>query len=157
MEHNIKLKRNAFILLAAMLIVFLLFLADTIRGFVLTTGEWHIGSIICTISGIILIAGVFCLAILLLNSVRSDVSPFSRKNVKRLKLIAIFLFLIELHLHVSEWVFNTFYPLMLENNIAITTHTSNGGIILTAGLVVFCVSLVFEHGIDLQQQVDETL
>ena len=105
----------------------------------------------------LIVLAILVIALVLLFSIRKEETPFHLKNVRRLKVIAILLMSLEPYHFISEWISNHFYPMVLSDHTAVSVHTSWGGSILVAGLVVYCISLVFEYGISLQKQVDETL
>ena len=89
----------------------------------------------------------------LVHTIRMEVSPFNYKNVKNLKIIAIMLILKEPANYISQRMF-------IRNNPfpdAIDFIIIDGGFALTTGLIIYCIALVFQYGIALQTQVDETL
>lgn len=157
MHKHKNIRRGAFIIFLAVSIVLLYFIIDTVRSVILTRGEWTAVNIATTAVGALLIIALYAVAALILNSVRKDDSPFMQKNVNRLKLMSVLLIALELHMYFSQWLANRYYPITLDGGIRIEQHSSRGGCILVAGLIVYCIALVFEHGISLQQQVDETL
>lgn len=157
MSDTKKIKRTASVLFAVTSLVLFWCIIQTVRSFILNTAGWYTASIAAFSIGVLIILATLVIALILLFSTRKDETPFNLKNVKRLKAIAILLVTLEPYQFVSEWVFDNFYPIVLSDNTAVTVHTSWGGCILVAGLVVYCISLVFEYGISLQKQVDETL
>jgi hypothetical protein len=82
-------------------------------------------------------------------------TPFLHKNVKRLKIISILLIAVEPVQFLLQKIGNFVRPSIDGTKEVI--FTSFGGIILAMGLVVFCLALVFEYGVELQKQSDETL
>ena len=99
---------------------------------------------------------LFCV-LFLLRSIFKERTPFTKKNVKYLKVISILLIIFEpLQMFIS-WIGNKFFPIILDNSIKITSFTTLGGILLITGIGVFCIALVFEYGVILQTQSDETL
>lgn len=152
-----KIKRTALVLFAMASLVLLWFIIHTVRGFVLNTAEWYAASVAVFSIGVLIMSSTLVIALILLFATRKDETPFNLKNVGRLKAIAVLLVVLEPYQFVSEWVSNKYYPIFLNDNTVVSVHTSWGGCILVAGLVVYCVSLVFEYGISLQKQVDETL
>lgn len=82
-------------------------------------------------------------------------SPFVRENVKRLKLASGLLIAVEPLQFIFQSVSNAVRPAVNGQKEVLTT--SFGGIIFVLGLVVFCLALVFEYGIELQKQSDETI
>lgn len=105
----------------------------------------------------IMVVSTLTAAVKLLLSLWKNETPFNMKNVRYLKLIAILLLVREPYAYIASMVYQNLYPVMHPNgDIHIVNYTLNTAV-LAAGLVVYCVSLVFRHGITLQQQVDETL
>lgn len=80
----------------------------------------------------------------LLLSLRRDISPFTDKNGRRIRNIAISFLLLEPAEHLYSWAVD-YYIGSLE------------GMYFSAGLVLYCVSLVFRYGCELQQESDETI
>ena len=83
-------------------------------------------------------------------------------NIERIKRTARVVFGA---ISVAQHIYNRLNPIVIVNTnefgVEVTTTTSvtsnHGGVILTAGLVIYCVALVFHYGISLQKQADETL
>ncbi len=97
------------------------------------------------------IALIACVnGILLLRGITKSESPFNRKNVNRLRLISIMLLIYEPIMYILNHVANLLHP---EE----TVHVSFGWVVFMAGAVMVCVTMVFEYGVALQTQVDETL
>lgn len=157
MTDTKKIKRTALTLFAAASLALLLFIVQMVRGFVLNTAEWYVAGIATFSIGVLIMSATLVIALILLLSIRRDETPFTMKNVKRLKAIAILLAALEPYQLVSEWIFNNLYPIVISDNTTVSVHTSWGGCIFAAGLVVYSISLVFEYGIYLQNQIDETL
>lgn len=152
-----KIKRVAFVLFAAVSLVSLWFIIDSVRSLLLITSEWNAVSVAFTSIGALITLLILIIALITLYSTKADETPFNRKNVKRLRAMAILLAIYEPFFLIYQLVFQKLYPIVLADGTSVTVHSSMGGVVLVAGLVVFCVSLVFEYGISLQQQVDETL
>ena len=92
----------------------------------------------------------------MLKSLKSGYTPFTKVNVKRLKVISILLIAIEPIQMIFGGIFNALRPLTASGE-KIVSVTSMGGMVIVLGLIVFCIALVFEYGIELQTQSDETL
>ena len=92
------------------------------------------------------------ISLILLLAIKKDETPFNLKNVKRLKIIAIILVLYEPIYIILNQVQYRHYEIPYESSGIMFT-----GLLITAGLIVYCVALVFQYGITLQNQVDETL
>ena len=157
MANILKIKKAAIALFAAVSLVLLWFIIQTVRGVMLNKGEWYAPSIATFCLGALILAATLVFALTLLHSIRKDETPFNRKNVARLKIIAVLLIVLEPYMLIAQWVFHKFYPIILSDGTSIEMHSSMGGTILVTGLVVYCISLVFDYGISLQKQVDETL
>lgn len=91
-----------------------------------------------------------------LQSIKSGDTPFTAKNVRRLKTVSILLIAVEPVQLIFQSVLNAVRPLTADGKKMVTV-SSAGGIVLILGLVVFCLALVFEYGAELQKQSDETL
>ena len=157
MEHTQKIKRAAMALFAVVSLLLLLFVAQTVRGLLMNTAGWNPPSIASVSIGALILAATLIFALTLLYTLRRDETPFHKKNVTRLKVIAVLLMILEPYLLLAQWVMHTYYPVILSDGSRIETHSTMGGTILAAGIVVYCISLVFDYGISLQKQVDETL
>lgn len=80
----------------------------------------------------------------LLMSIRKDESPFTENNGKKIRTIGISLMLIE--------------PVDIILTLVQSGSLSVGsGITFSAGIVMYCISLVFRYGCELQQESDETI
>lgn len=80
----------------------------------------------------------------LLMSIRKDESPFTENNGKKIRTIGISLMLIE--------------PVDIILTLVQSSSLSVGsGITFSAGIVMYCISLVFRYGCELQQESDETI
>jgi len=160
MTDTKKIRKTAFVMYIAVSLTLLWVVVSNVRGLVLQgVGGWYgwdISIAISTAVGGLIIFPALIISFKLLHSTKSGISPFNMKNVKRLKTIAVILVVYEPYFHINQWVFNTFHPIVIDG-MTFATYSSNSGIVFAAGLVVYCVSLIFEYGISLQQQVDETL
>ncbi|WP_017414018.1 DUF2975 domain-containing protein [Clostridium tunisiense] len=105
----------------------------------------------------LLIIAILAVVSNLLKSIEKDYSPFNISNVKKLKVLSGLLLAFEpVHL-ISTKVVQSIRPLILEGGTRVTSFISFGGVFFAVGLVVFCIALIFEYGIELQKQSDETL
>ena len=152
-----KIKKTATVLVMAAGLVFLWFIFKTVKGVITNVAEWHLASVLTFSAGALILAAALALSISLLYTVKQDETPFIRKNVARLKIIAALLVALEPYMLIAQWVYNKYYPIVLADGISAEVHFSLGGSVFAAGLVVYCISLVFDYGIALQTQVDETL
>ena len=145
MIDNVKMKRTTMVLLALVGLLILRFVYAIIRGFILydNTMIWDALHIVNFIIGLTLPMGILIITLLILISIRKNETPFNLKNVKLLKAIAILLVIYE--------------PVSWIMGYLLFHYSSFGGILIVTGLAVYCISLVFQYGISLQVQVDETL
>lgn len=125
-----------------------------------SSGPWPF--VLCILFGL-LIAGLLRIAFLVFNDVAKGESPFSMRQVKRIRLAA-FLFLAYV---ILEMLFPSGQSsLVQQGNFMVnywvadkSDHVSiqiNFGM-LGAAIIFYCLSLVFEYGTLLQQLSDETL
>lgn len=95
----------------------------------------------------ILAMGILFLA--LLRSIWTDETPFHFTNVRRMKVLALLLILF--------WPYGN---LVIWCQVRLTGRTFSSvspGASFLAGLGIYCVALVFQYGVALQTQSDETL
>ena len=151
-----KIKRAAFVLFVIVCMVLVWVIIDSAIGIFSITSEWNIASIALTCAGAVIVLAILAIALVTLFSTRVDETPFNSRNVRRLKVMAVLLVIFEPFIYLSSSIMRKLYPVTI-GDVTIEAHSTIGGIALTAGLVVYCVSLVFEYGISLQRQVDETL
>nr|WP_319489479.1 DUF2975 domain-containing protein [uncultured Caproiciproducens sp.] len=119
------------------------------RGDYLSTALMNSGTAAIVFAALCAISG-------LLQSLKSNSTPFTKENVKRLKMISVLLIVIEPVQMIFGSIANALRPLT-ANGEKVMSVTSMGGMVIVLGLIVFCLSLVFEHGVELQKQSDETL
>jgi len=93
----------------------------------------------------------------LLHSIRKEETPFTKKNTTKLKVVALLLVAYEIYIFISQRIIYGVFFRFENPNYSFLIETSLGGVVMVLGLVVYCVALVFEYGISLQTQVDETL
>lgn len=110
--------------------------------------------------GLDLMTGVvsqcFLIAILILtnrifNNIYREYSPFTQKNVKGMRRIAILLFIDSIAAPRADFA--------IHKAISSTTGIlyDSGNELMILAIVLFCFSLIFQYGLELQQQSDETL
>lgn len=95
--------------------------------------------------------------ILLLHNISSGETPFTVKNVSKLKWISIFLIAFEPISMLMQFIINKTILLTRSENVVATTFTSFGGMIFVTGLAALGLTMVFRYGVELQRQADETL
>ena len=159
MIDNVKMKRTTMVLLALVGLLILRFVYAIIRGFILydNTMIWDALHIVNFIIGLTLPMGILIITLLILLSIRRNVTPFNLKNVKLLKAISILLVMYEPVSWIMGNLLSHFHPIIMNDGSSVVIRTSLGGIVIVTGLAVYCISLVFQYGISLQVQVDETL
>lgn len=94
------------------------------------------------------IVGVFAAA--LLRSIWTEETPFLMKNVRWLKLLALALLLSEPICKLSLWCQRHFTGHQIFN-------TELGMIFYPMAVIAYILALVFQYGVVLQTQADETL
>ena len=85
-------------------------------------------------------------AIRLLLGVRKSDSPFTELNGKRIGIIGICFMLME--------PLNFIYSGLIDKDWSVDNFS---GLAFSAGLVLYCISMIFRYGCELQQESDETL
>jgi hypothetical protein len=159
MSDTKKIRRAASVLLVIIGIVFLCFVIQLVKGIILNSkyGGWTAFTITNYIIGVFIVLASLSIGASLLYSIRKEETPFNSKNVKKLKSIAVLLIIYEPYYSLVHLLFNKFIPIVIDDNTSVVVESSLGGIVFVTGLVVYCVALVFEYGINLQNQIDETL
>ena len=157
MADTKKIKRASVALFAAVSLMLVWFIVSSVMNTLKVTAQWNTASVAATVVGTFIMLAVFAVVLVLLKSVRSEETPFNQKNVRRLKIIALLLVAYEPYMFVYGKLMQKLYPIVLEGGISVSVKSSPGGVMLASGIVVYCVALVFEYGISLQRQVDETL
>ena len=178
MSNPKQVKKSATVLIGITVVILLLFIVQEARTIILSMGgyQWRTVSLAGYIAMILFVFVSLAMSMSLLYSIKQDASPFSYKNVKKLKIIAVLLIAFEPLHYLSQWVFNRLFPTFIEGAeliihtslgdatpiadataVMVASYTTLGGVVLAAGLIVYCVALVFQYGISLQNQVDETL
>ena len=118
-------------------------------------GVWRLDML----SSLIFPAGLLAVTVILAPFVRSTAnggSPFTSFGVRALKRAAIIIIALEPMQGILLAVLNSLRPIT-PDGIRITVQISYGGIIVCLGLAVLCLSFIFEYGVYLQGQYDETL
>ena len=157
MAETAKIKRAALAALAIIGAILLTLVAQQIISFSRITGGWNAVTVTNYIVGLVITVASLAIGAGLLWSIRRGETPFTRKNVVKLKAAAIILVLFEPYYLASQYFMHKYFPIILADNTTVVTKSSLGGMIIAAGLVVYCVALVFEYGVSIQRQIDETL
>ncbi len=89
-------------------------------------------------------------AFMLLGSLRKEETPFTEKNGRRIRNISFVLIAVE-----PVTILSNIISAALDKSVIVVT--SFGGMLLASGFVMYCISLVFRYGCELQQESDETL
>jgi len=124
---------------------------ETIVGDLLVVESPHPVRILVDIIRVLILLSILVGALIVLLAIRKNETPFNKKNVKLLKGIALLLAVLEPFEALAEWVISRFF------SPGSVRFYLPAGSILAAGLVVYCIALVFEYGISLQRQMDELL
>lgn len=119
--------------------------------------------LLCFLFGLLVVASLR-IAMLIFGDVAKGESPFTKRQVRRIRLVAI-IFLVYV---VAEMIFPTSaVPVVQGEALQVGYHVSaassdvpvlnvNFGM-LSAAVIFYCLSLVFEYGTLLQRLSDETL
>ena len=160
-----KIKRAAVVLFGVVILVLALFLFQQIKT------SWWLFEVnaVLLVSFVLSVLFVFAslgVSLTLLHAIRKEETPFTKKVVRKLKTLAILLIVFE-PLHFALNLIPQLYEPLIQyfpiegsdyfDRVETMMTISHGGFILAAGLVVYCVALVFQYGISLQNQADETL
>ena len=156
MTDKKRINRIAIMLMGIVFLVLLWLVVEAIRG-VVQSNTWNAALITHFVIGLFITLGALVIALILLSSIRKAESPFNQKNVKCLKIIALLLIVYEPYYFLASRVIQNLFPIIFDNGYTVVVRSSLGGVVLVAGLVAYCISLVFQYGISLQEQIDETL
>ena len=159
MSETKRIKKAALILLIIVGAVILLFAIQLVRATVLNNegGGWNAFTVANYIIGTLFVLALLGIGSSLIYSIRKDETPFDKRNVVKLKAIAIILAVYEPYYYLVKHLMNRFLPIVLSGGSSIVISSSLNGVVFVSGLVMYCVALVFQYGISLQNQVDETL
>jgi len=154
-----KMKQTTLIPFGIISIVFLVYLILFARQIAQSAGNfnWNFAVVATIGGGFLIIAAAMVISLTLLHSIRKDESPFHYKTVKRLKAMAALLIIFEPFQFIGQHIVNRHNPIIIGEYRIVAVNVTNGGFILVTGLLIYCVSLVFEYGTSLQKEVDEIL
>ncbi len=113
------------------------------RNEVLTKGTWAMSSV--AIGSFIML-----LCERILKTVNAEKTPFVTENVRRLKIMAVLMAALSV---VPSWLSQIVGLIMGGKSLLLNVEL---GMILIA-LVIWCLALIFEYGVSLQEREDETL
>ena len=177
MNRTGKIKKAAVILFVIFSILFFLQAAQKSIPY-LQVGGFSIYSYSSTHSLIILLGpalfiGIYIICFLLVRTIIKNDTPFKKKTVTLLKIIALLFICIDVQgaigaIYRNIQSRNTPSPepayTICEYTGGIVVITTleytviwHGGFAVIAGLIIYLIALVLKHGISLQTQVDETL
>ncbi len=132
-------------------------IVDFVRGFII---GWNAVDTVATGSSVVMVVQSFVMLALavmliftafrLLGSLRKEETPFTEVNGKRIRNMSFVLIAIEPVTILFNIISNAL-------NKEVFVVQSFGGMMLAAGFVMYCISLVFRYGCELQQESDETL
>ena len=153
-----KWSRGLFVLLALLLLAKILWEGVNYLYYVRSVMEndpsaMQLGPMDITMAAIVLAyrIGMAAVALMILRSLWTEETPFLMKNVRRMKALALVLALYEPCLRLLVY---------WQVRFTGATNVSWGaapGVLLPAAAVVYCLALVFQYGVILQTQADETL
>lgn len=167
MSDTKKYKRTALVLSVVVGLVLLWFTYQQVRGIhiTLTFGNNTFGGADASIYSFFAISfatlpimlASLVISLSLLNSIRKEITPFTKRNVTKLKVVALLLVTFEACVFVSQRIIYTHFFRFENPDHLFIMEASLSGVVMVLGFVVYCIALVFEYGISLQNQVDETL
>ena len=170
MNKTRKIKRTAVIVFIMFSILFFLQTMQRIIFLISRTGSfnYNLSPPLTTIFSFVLHLGIFVLCFLLFRTIIKNETPFKRKTVPLLKIIALTFICID----VQGAIVSIYRNFQFRNNpppnyivcdyagIIVTANITLlwfGGFAIIAGLIIYLIALVLKYGISLQTQVDETL
>lgn len=113
------------------------------RQEVITQGTWAMSAV--AIGSVIML-----LCEKILGTVNSESTPFVAENVKRLKAMSILMACLSV---VPSWISQIVSIIMGSGSMMMNVELS----MILIGLVIWCLAMIFEYGVSLQQREDETL
>ena len=176
MSKTEKIKRTAVIVFVIFSVLFFLQTAQRVSPLILRSDffTYSLRSPLWMFLSLALNIGIFILCFLLLRTIIKNDSPFMKKTVALLKIIALLFIFVDVEgaigtiyrnfqlrntpapepvYTICEYTGVTVYIIAPED-ITVIWH---GGFAVIAGLIIYLIALVLKHGISLQTQVDETL
>ncbi|MCL2434193.1 MAG: DUF2975 domain-containing protein [Clostridia bacterium] len=158
MEKTKKIKRAAFVLFVAVCLI-LLYNAVLVSWAGFGIQPVPVGAILnpvriaLDVVRVLIVLAILVCAMTVLLSIKKAETPFNTQNIRLLKTIAILLAVIDPY----EIIVSRIPYFFVEEGPTVVLSSWPSGCFFVAGIVVFCISLVFEYGMTLQQQFDETL
>ena len=159
-----KIKRTALVLfmVVSLILLYNIILAGRAAfiGYAVPIGEaLNPAKIVFDAIRVLIVLSVLLCAMVLLRTIKKDETPFNRKNVKLLKSMAFLIAVLDPYEIVASRVPAVLPKAAMSGLLRFepTTVFLPSGCFFVAGIVVYCVSLVFKYGISLQKQFDETL
>lgn len=162
-QNTIKIKKISKVILMfvrMLMIAFILFIAYMTKiSFSINYDNGLLREIMALIVSsfpVCIIIAVLSVGSMLLKSIEKKYTPFNGGNVKKLKILSVLLMMFEPVQFISLKINDAIRPIIV-NGQRISFFTTLGGMIFSVGLLVFCLALIFEYGIELQKESDETL
>ena len=164
MEKIDKIKRAALVLfvVVSLILLYNIILASRVAftGYAVPIGETlNPVKIVFDVIRVLIVLSILTCAMVLLRAIKKDETPFNIKNVKLLKSVAFLTAVLDPYEIVASRI-PTFLPKIDISGLyrfELATTFLPSGCFFVAGIVVYCVSLIFKYGISLQKQFDETL
>ena len=116
--------------------------------------EWG-GDILPNMVYLVVVAFVLLMGLQMILTLREDKTPFIAQNVRRLKAAGISLIVMEPVQVLVQAVLNHYRP--LADGMKTTYVVWSGGIFIAVGVMILCLAAVFDCGLKMQKQWDETL
>lgn len=113
------------------------------RDEVLAKGTW-------AISAVAIGSVVMLLCERILGTVNTENTPFVAENVRRLKIMSVLMAVVSV---VPSWLAQIVSFILGDRNLLMEVELG----MLMIALVIWCLALIFEYGVTLQQREDETL
>lgn len=104
----------------------------------------------------VLCIGIYINLIQMFHSIKKHDTPFTSYVVKHIKMAAFLLFCWEPMTYLMNG-FNRLFPYVNENGEGIVESHSFGGTFMILAIGLYVVAVIFQYGVALQKQSDETL
>ncbi len=113
------------------------------RGEIIAKATWVISAV--AIGSVIML-----LCEKILRTVDTESTPFVAANVKRLKVMSILMACLSV---VPSWLSQIISLILGDRSLMLNVELS----MIMIALIIWCLALIFEYGVSLQQREDETL
>lgn len=142
-----------FLILAAIAVFIVAAFVPEIRDEVFNSGDASLNLLNEIVFFITVVITVVILTVVyqLMNAISKGRTPFTIQNVKYIKSIAVLLLILGVVVTILNLTFSLTNTAGMEYdaNIEVTP--------MLAAIVVYCISLVFQYGVVLQEESDQTL